>query len=264
MKLERPDLARNKSELIQQQNPGTKCTEMYWGVQLYPIIMIRTSPRVKSYQVVWCCVKSYWQPVQHGQSRGLFWNWRLNVRSLIPSHALGISFVLLSASLCVCLTFALPHLFSILQYLAAMIHWTIRCHTCFFCMPVPRNEFKVRLADLEAYLLEKLAGAEGDILEVPWRLMHGSYSCTVGMNNSNQFYTFLECLALLPKCIVGHLLAVVAGVLSWQSGSISVKRVSKIIEPQRLAKSRIYYIYILQRAYMYIYIYTIKQYPDNV
>eukprot|EP00931_Biecheleriopsis_adriatica_P101533 TRINITY_DN7664_c0_g1_i1.p1 TRINITY_DN7664_c0_g1~~TRINITY_DN7664_c0_g1_i1.p1 ORF type:complete len:4295 (+),score=1011.97 TRINITY_DN7664_c0_g1_i1:399-12887(+) len=28
-----------------------------------------------------------------------------------------------------------------------------------------QNEFKVRLADLEAYLLEKLAGAEGDILE---------------------------------------------------------------------------------------------------
>lgn len=72
-------------------------------------------------------------------------------------------------------------------------------------MPVPRNEFKVRLADLEAYLLEKLAGAEGDILEVPWRLMHGSYSCTVGMNNCNQFYTFLECVALLSKCVSGHL-----------------------------------------------------------
>ncbi|CAE7303387.1 ODA11 [Symbiodinium natans] len=28
-----------------------------------------------------------------------------------------------------------------------------------------QNEFKVRLADLESYLLEKLAGAEGDILE---------------------------------------------------------------------------------------------------
>ena len=30
---------------------------------------------------------------------------------------------------------------------------------------VARNEFKVRLADLEAYLLEKLAGADSDILE---------------------------------------------------------------------------------------------------
>lgn len=32
---------------------------------------------------------------------------------------------------------------------------------------VARNEFKVRLADLEAYLLEKLAGADSDILEAP-------------------------------------------------------------------------------------------------
>jgi hypothetical protein len=51
-----------------------------------------------------------------------------------------------------------------------------------------RNEFKVRLADLESYLLEKLAGAEGDILEArAWCFamrwwspyIHGEYDAVI-------------------------------------------------------------------------------------
>ncbi|OLP90701.1 Dynein alpha chain, flagellar outer arm [Symbiodinium microadriaticum] len=48
-----------------------------------------------------------------------------------------------------------------------------------------QNEFKVRLADLESYLLEKLAGAEGDILEDRnHALLAGKHRCDTNGHDS--------------------------------------------------------------------------------